>query len=239
METASLKELLREHIELKGLTPKKIADMAGIPDRYIDMLLEGDASRLPPAPYVHGYITKLSGILNFDKDTMWRLYQKESRLTRSGREDRLPDNRFALRRMSRGWTVALIVIVLCIAFGGYNIVGIVTPPELTVTVPASDGSTVAQETILLQGKTNAAYTVTVNGSEVYVGPDGSFQKEIQLQEGVNGVEFVVRKFLGKETHIVRHIVYAPPSPPAPKTELIQTDKKTNAAKNATTTGEGQ
>jgi cytoskeletal protein RodZ len=236
METASLKELLREHIELKGLTPKKIADMAGIPDRYIEMLLEGDASRLPPAPYVHGYIAKLSGILNFDKDTMWRLYQKESRLTRSGNEDRLPNNRFAAHRISRAWVVALAVILVVVAFGGYNAYGILTPPAVVITVPASDNSTVAQETILLQGKTNAAYTVTVNGSEVYVGPDGSFQKELQLQEGVNSVEFVVRKFLGKETHIVRHIVYAP----APKTELIiQTNKKTNANQNATTTGEGQ
>ena len=46
METTSLKELLREHIELKGLTPKKIADLTGIPDRYIEMLLEGDKSKL-------------------------------------------------------------------------------------------------------------------------------------------------------------------------------------------------
>ncbi len=250
METASLKELLREHIELKGLTPKKIADMTGIPDRYIEMLLDGDASRLPPSPYVHGYIAKLSGILNFDKDTMWRLYQKEAPLTRSGREDRLPNNRFAMRRVSHAWVVTLVVILVVVAFGGYNIYGILTPPAVIITVPASDNSTVAQKTILLQGKTDATYTVTINGSEVYVGPDGSFQKELQLQEGVNGVEFVVRKFLGKETHIVRHIVYAPPpslpqlGPASPSQggqgeSTLQTNKKINATENATTTREGQ
>lgn len=236
METASLKELLREHIELKGLTPKKIADMTGIPDRYIEMLLEGDASRLPPSPYVHGYIAKLSGILNFDKDTMWRLYQKESQLTKSGYADRLPNNRFAIRGINRGWTIALFIVALCLVFGGYNIYGIVSSPELVITVPASEGSTVAQETILLQGKTNAAYTVTVNGSEVYVGKDGSFQKEIQLQEGINSVEFIVRKFLGKETHVVRHIVYVPA---VSIVEPIQTtNKKIDGTKNASTTGEG-
>lgn len=227
METASLKELLREHIELKGLTPKKIADMTGIPDRYIEMLLEGDTSKLPPAPYVHGYIAKLSGILNFDKDTMWRLYQKESPLTKSGRDDRLPNNRFALHSISRGWAALGFVLVAVVLFGGYNIYGIVAAPELIITVPASEGSTVAQETILLQGKTDPAYVVTVNGSEVYVGKDGLFKKEIQLQEGINSVEFIVRKFLGKETHIIRHIVYA-----------IPTNEKTNAENASTTTGKG-
>lgn len=238
METASLKELLREHIELKGLSPKKIADMTGIPDRYIEMLLEGDTSKLPPSPYVHGYIVKLSGILNFDKDTMWRLYQKESSLTKSGRDDRLPDNRFRVRGMSRGWTVAAFVAVACLMFGGYNAYGIFAAPELTITVPASDNSTVAQETILLQGKTDPAYVVTVNGSEVYVGQGGLFQKEIRLQEGVNTVEFTARKFLGKETRVVRHIVYAVPAGAEDKPETIQTDKKTDG-KQSTSTGEGE
>lgn len=228
METVSLKELLREHIELKGLSPKKIADITGIPDRYIEMLLEGDTSKLPPSPYVHGYIVKLSEILNFDKDTMWRLYQKESSLTKSGRDDRLPNNRFATRGISRGLAIAVFVFVTCALFAGYNIYGIIATPELLITVPASDNSTVAQEMILLQGKTDPAYVVTVNGSEVYVGKDGLFQKEIRLQEGINSVEFVARKFLGKEAHIVRHIVY-----------VIPTNEKTDAQSTSTTTGEGE
>jgi len=94
-------------------------------------------------------------------------------------------------------------------------------------VPASEGSTVAQETILLQGRTDPAYVVTVNGSEAYVGKDGLFQKEIRLQEGINSVEFVVRKFLGKEARIVRNIVY-----------VIPTNEKIDAKNASTTTGEG-
>lgn len=238
METASLKELLREHIEIKGLSSKKIADMTGIPDRYIEMLLQGDTSKLPPSPYVHGYIAKLSGILNFDKDTMWRLYQKESSLTKSGRNDRLPNNRFAVKGISRGWAVGGFVLVALVLFGGYNIYGIIASPELVITVPASDNSTVAQETILLQGKTDPAYVVTVNGSEVYVGKDGLFQKEIQLQEGVNTVEFAARKFLGKETRVLRNIVYVVPAKEADTPEVIPTNKKTDASKSSTSTGEG-
>lgn len=239
METASLKDLLREHIELKGLTPKKIADLAGIPERYIDMLLEGDAAKLPPAPYVHGYITKLSAILNFDKETMWRLYQKESLLSRSGATDRLPNNRFASRTLTRTATIAVLVAGAVIAYGAYAAYGALMAPDMIITVPINESSEVAQPTIMLQGMTDPAYTVKVNGSEVYVAIDGSFRKELQLQEGSNTVEFTAQKFLGRETRIVRTIMYAPQSERGEK-EMTEEDKptrKSNGKNNATSTEE--
>ena len=225
MENASLKDLLREHVELKGLTAKKIADMTGIPERYIVALLEGTDEYLPPAPYVHGYITKLSEVLNFEKENMWRLYQKESLLRSAGALDRLPMNRFATKPIRRAWIVSGVIALAALIYLGSNIVNIMTPPELTVTVPAQENTTVAQPTIILAGTTNPAYTLSINGSEVYIDKDGSFKKEFQLQEGLNASEFVAKKFLGKETRVVRHIIYTMPkpeevmpgNPPAPQT----------------------
>lgn len=220
METTSLKDLLREHLELKGLTPKKIADMTSIPERYIMTLLEGTDEYLPPAPYVHGYITKLSGILNFDKETVWRLYQKESLLRRAGNEDRLPGNRFAVKPFNRAWLFGTVIIGAGAAYLIFNIYAILTPPALTITIPASENSATAQPTIILQGTTNPAYTLAVNGSEVYIEKNGSFQKEFPLQEGLNTVLFVAKKFLGKETRVVRYIVFT-----SPPTIESQTDAK--------------
>ena len=210
METTSLKDLLREHIELKGLTPKKIADMTSIPERYIMTLLEGTNEYLPPTPYVHGYIAKLAEILDFDKETVWRLYQKESILRHSGNMDRLPNNRFAIRPVKRAWLFGGIIAVALLAYLGSNIWSILTPPLLTITVPATENSTTAQPTIILQGNTDPAYTVAINGSEVYIEPNGSFKKEVVLQEGLNTVEFSAKKLLGKETRIIRYIIYTPP-----------------------------
>jgi hypothetical protein len=205
------------------------------------MLLEGDTSKLPPSPYVHGYIAKLSGILNFDKETMWRLYQKESALMKSGRDDRLPNNRFAVRGMRRGLAAGAFILAAVIMFGVYNAYDAFTAPELVITVPASDNSTVAQETILLQGRTDPSYVVTINGSEVYVGQGGLFQKEIRLDEGINTVEFSARKFLGKETKIIRNIVYVIPAKEKVDEESfikIENNKKINASQS-TSTGEGE
>lgn len=210
MENTSLKDLLREHIELKGLTPKKIADITGIHERYIVALLEGTDEYLPPAPYVHGYIAKLSEALNFEKENMWRLYQKESLLRSAGALDRLPINRFAMKPIGRAWIISGIITLAAIAYLASNIINIMTPPELTVTIPAEENTIVSQPTIILTGTTNPAYTLSINGSEVYIDKDGSFKKEFQLQEGLNASEFVAKKLLGKETRIVRHIIYTPP-----------------------------
>ena len=236
METTSLKDLLREHIELKGLTPRKIADLAGIPERYIDMLLEGDAAKLPPAPYVHGCITKLSAIHNFDKETMWRLYQKESLLSRSAVNDRLPNNRFASRAITRTGTAIVLALGAIVTYGGYAAYGALMRPAMTITVPINESSEVAQPTIMLQGTTDPAYTVKVNGSEAYVEADGDFRKELQLQEGRNTVEFTAKKFLGRETRIVRTIIYS-----LRETEETPEEgepiKKPNGKNNATSTEE--
>ena len=75
MENATLKDLLKEHMELKGLNIKKISDSTGIPERYMEALVEGKNKNLPPAPYVRGYINKLAVVLDFDKETIWRLYK--------------------------------------------------------------------------------------------------------------------------------------------------------------------
>ncbi len=247
METTSLKDLLSQHVELKGLTAKKIADQTGIPERYIEMMLSGNTAKLPPAPYVHGYIAKLAEILDFDKDTMWRLYQKESPLARSGNRDRLPDNRFAAGHLSTGWLVGGSVFALIVAYFGYGAYQAFQPPFLEITTPESENSTVAQPTIILQGRTDHAYTTTLNGSELYVEKSGTFEKEFQLREGLNTLEFSAKKFLGKTSVVIRNIIYAPPPPePEPdasakkKSRLIQTkEPATTTDDQSTTSTSGQ
>lgn len=226
MENASLKNLLREHIELKGFTPKKISELTSIPERYIHALLEGNDAHLPPSPYVHGYITKLSAVLNFDQETMWRLYQKEAVLRSAGQYDRLPNNRFAIKSLERKWMVGGIIGIILLAYLGFNLYDILTPPRLAIIVPAEESITVNREVVIIKGAADPSYTLTINGSEVPIDKDGLFEKEYALQPGGNSIEFIAKKFLGKELRIIRTIVYAAPEPPIEINELQKPDDKT-------------
>jgi len=212
VENTSLKDLLREHLELKGLTAKKVAELTGIPERYIEALLTGNDKLLPPAPYVHGYLTKLAGVLNFDKDTMWRLYQKEAVTIRaSGPSDRLPSNRFAVHYLNKNWLLAGLVIILLLGYLTTNIYQLLQPPSLQILSPAGEDLIVIAPLITLSGSADPRATLTINAEEVYVGDDGRFEKEYRLQSGLNTLEFRVKK-LGKETVVLKQIIFQSPPP---------------------------
>lgn len=225
MENTSLKDLLREHIELKGFTPKKISETTGIPERYVEALLTGNDKVLPPAAYVHGYLAKLAEVLNFDKETMWRLYQKEAALYSSGPLDRLPSNRFAVRTFGKKWLIAGLVLVFLLAYLLTNVYQMLSVPELEIINPAMESIITPSGSITLEGKTDPSYTLTVNGAEVYVNKDGQFEKKFQLQPGLNTVEFRVKRFLGKENLAVRQIIYQSPMVVTQPVEPAKTDDK--------------
>ena len=210
MENNSFRELLKEHMELKGFSNKKIAEATGIPERYIEALINGeDRIILPPSPYVRGYITKLSSILEFDKDMMWRLYQSESQTATSGGFDRLPGNRFAVKTLSKKWLIGSLVGLFAAVYLSSNIYQMFSAPKIKIMVPDKESMVWQFSTIVLRGEIESANTLTINGVEVYVGKDGKFEKDYSLQPGLNTLEFSAKKFLGKEAKIVRQIMYQP------------------------------
>ena len=216
VEAASLKDLLREHIELKGLTTGKITEQTGIPERYLEALLNGNAKLLPPAAYVHGYISKLAVVLNFDKDTMWRLYQKEAGfLQAAGASDRLPSNRFAVHYLNKKWLLVLAIALALIIYLGVNIYQLSLPPALAIATPFEENLVLTTPQLIISGQTDQQATLTINGEEVYVKDDGSFLKEYQLQVGLNNFEIKAKKLLSRERRLTRQIIFQPlPTPPA-------------------------
>ena len=49
MDSASFKDFLQEYVDIKGLSLKKVSDLTGVPERYIEAMLEGNNQALPPA----------------------------------------------------------------------------------------------------------------------------------------------------------------------------------------------
>lgn len=207
MEKTSFRDLLKEHIELKGFNNKKLAELTGIPERYIEALAEGRDQVLPPAPYVRGYITKLSLVLDFDKESMWRLYQSDARIHRSGQADKLPSNRFAVRTIDKRWLIGGLVGLFLVFYLSTNVYQMFNAPDLRINFPATETLVWKQSAITLRGVVESVNTLTINGVEVYVSKDGKFEKDYGLQPGLNTIEFVAKKFLGQTTTVVRQVIY--------------------------------
>lgn len=72
---------------------------------------------------------------------------------------------------------------------------------------------VASPLLVLGGSIKPGDKLTVNGESTYVNPDGSFEKEVLLQKGLNTVELKVARFLGKEKKIMRQFIFEPETKP--------------------------
>ena len=115
---SNIKTLLDEACGLKHIDYAKLAELSGIPERYILAIQNIDTKKLPAAPYVRGYLKKISEVLGLDYTEVLDLYKKELEQKTSGEHDTLPFNRFAIKRFSKK---ILIYSALCILVGTYLI----------------------------------------------------------------------------------------------------------------------
>ena len=85
-----------------------------------------------------------------------------------------------------------------------------TPPTLEVTKP-SNAQTINDGThkTLVEGKTDEASRVTINGRIVVLRNDGSFTYPMSLVDGENNLMIVSSDSAGNQTKIERRVTYQP------------------------------
>jgi cytoskeletal protein RodZ len=192
-------------MESKGMDAGKLSDLTDVPQRFIVSLVDGDFKNLPSEPYIRGYLFKVAGVLDADPNFLWRSFRQSSEIHSSGSADLLPANRFSLQRISskKVWIVLVVLIVL--GFLGFRVDSILGMPTLHVTLP----ETTTSQTINVTGKVNPGDTLTLNNEVVYPDKSGQFEKEVHLETGLNTLEFRAKRFLGRETKIVKQVLYQP------------------------------
>lgn len=204
----SLKETIEEQLSIKGFSLERIAEITDIPLRYLEALIQGNTKKLPAAPYVRGYLFKIGKILDFDGNELWEAYKKESGIKSSGPEDRLPSNRFAIKSINKKYIVIALIIILLVGYLIWQAPRWLGQPPLTV-YPMEEKT--SEPEVVISGKIEPRDKLTINSEEILVDSKGNFSKNYNLQEGPNTIEVKVKRFLGRETKIVRQIEYQPKS----------------------------
>ncbi len=88
-------------------------------------------------------------------------------------------------------------------FLGYRAI---SPPPLIVASPLQDEVSVTGR-IVVKGMTSEQARVTINGEQVAIKPDGGFEQDIVLSEGMNVVTIGASKKYSKERSEERRVVY--------------------------------
>lgn len=204
-----LKTLLSDALELKNVNHEKLAQMTGIAERYLWAIQNLEVDKLPAAPYVRGYLKKISDALNLNHDELWELYKKELETKTSGRYDTLPQNRFAIQHFSRRELFFFAISILLVIYFLTNIPKLTGKPILIVTNPTAPIFAVFEDKIILTGYLNQRDKLTINDQEVFVSRSGEFSREYPLQQGINKIEFKAKRFLGKEVSVIKEVIYQP------------------------------
>lgn len=208
MENLDFSSFLDEKMRERGLTLKKISELTSIPLAHLENLHRGDLDELPSGPYLRGYLGRLGRILDFEPEIWWKHFEKDQGLTGSGGADKLPQNRFALRPLSKyAWFVPLAMIL--VIYLGFRFSAVAGRPMLELREPDAGISTSTGDSQNVSGSTDPGNRVFVNSEEVPVSPEGGFEKRVNLEPGLNSIRIEVRKFLGGAREELRQVIYKP------------------------------
>lgn len=198
-------------LRARGLTAEKLAEMTGVSERFLESLIEDKFEALPSLPYVRGYLIKIADALGLDGEELFKEYLKDNEMVkRSGKNDRLPENRFKTPRLTGKLLIPIILILAVIlylvlripVFGGAN--GLLLR-NLEGEITYSESSVFA-----VSGRIGDSYKLTLNGERIYPDEEGNFTAQVELKEGFNTLVFGVKKFLGKEKAVTKQIFYERP-----------------------------
>lgn len=207
---SSLHEVLKDRLAAKGWNAEHLAKLSGLPESVINALLSGEAKRMPAAPYLQGYLNRIAPLLDLEARALFEAYRDEGAFKSAGPKDELPKNRYALGtgRRERALILGAAVLVI-LAYLGWRGVNLLRQPTLIMLYPAEETVIVAAPTIIVEGVADARDIVRVGGEEAPVAQDGRFRKEYALDPGVNIIEVISTRFLGKEARATRQVIYRP------------------------------
>jgi cytoskeletal protein RodZ len=207
-EIKPISTVILDALRARNLSVEKLAQITGVSDRFIALLLEEEFERMPAAPYTRGYLLKIAEALNLEGEKLWDEYLKNHEaLRKSGPTDTLPPNRFETPRLINRKLVWIgIPVIIILGFFVIRIPSLFGVPYLSIAnVP--DNLIVSTSTYSISGKINPQDQLTVQGEIVYPDQNGDFLKAVMLQPGWNTIEFRFKKLLGIEHVTTKQIFY--------------------------------
>ena len=206
-EQKTIKEVVGEAIGIRGFSVERLSSLTDVPERYLKAIFNEEPEQLPALPYVRGYLIKIAEVLNLDGDELWQVYKKNLNLKTSGEADKLPQNRFALKRFKKRNLIFAILGIFVIIFLFFKAGQFLGAPSLEINNPSADNFITDISFIELRGLVDPQDKLMVNNEEIPTDKNGYFQKEFTLEPGINSIEFKVKRLLGKEVIITRKVIY--------------------------------
>ncbi len=209
----ALGEYMRMRREAKHVSTDEMARELKIAPRYVAALEEGAYHIFPAKIYAHGFLKRSLVFLGitekYQQAACMELFGEEW-LARFPGKDQEPvalptstkKHAWLLTPMRLAQALSVIALAAFLVFLGIQLAHFTGAPRLALQEPV-DAFAVDIPFVRVKGATEKESQLTVNGREVTIDGAGNFDAEIDLQPGVNILEFLVRNRFGKETRVTR------------------------------------
>lgn len=201
-------EMLRSAREKKKLTIDQIEKATKIRAKFLMAMESNEFAKLPGPTFARGFVKNYAAYLGLPiEDTLAffrrQLSPDQTKITVQN-PTRTP---FAGWKFTPQLFTNLVIGLLLLVFFGYLLVSYFQytgSPTLAVSTPANN-VVVSEESIHVTGNTDPGASLTINGQQVSIAENGTFDVAVPLQPGLNTVTVSATNKFGRSHTVVRSL----------------------------------
>jgi transcriptional regulator with XRE-family HTH domain len=194
-----------------GLKLEKVAEKLKINIKYLRILEAGELKKLPAGIYGRNFLKEYALFLQLDVDRLLELFDNET----GEKNNQKPKNIF-IKKTGNAYhfiTIPRIIknliimgfVAIIVAYLAYSINNIISAPKMTILYPEKD-LIIEEHSITIKGQAEPESKITINEETVLMNVNFSFEKTINLKQGINNIEIVAQKKYSKKNIINRKIL---------------------------------
>ncbi len=188
-----------------GLSLEEVARKTGIKPVFIEALEAGSFGKLPAQVYVLGFLRELGALYSVGPEVLLVQFKKEQQIQQQLQKKRQALGKPGYRKYLDkviitprliSLAVGLLFVGLTLFYIVWQVWSINKIPGLRIVEP-QDQAVAAGSYVMVKGQTGAGNSVTINGQNVFVDPQGNFQTQLGLSPGPKEIEVVAKNRFGK------------------------------------------
>jgi len=195
-------------------TLSEMAETCKIRKGYLDALENDRFDQLPAPLYTRNFLRIYVSTMGGDVTYFLERFDAERGTCDFTKAARLPVRRrramefIVASRFVKFGALGLVAIAI-VSYLGSQLVAITAPPELVILSPA-DGLQTPDAIVRVSGQVEDEATVRVNGIDVLLGPDGTFETEVALERGLNVITVEGAKRYSRSATEFRRVIFGQP-----------------------------
>lgn len=206
----SLGEKLKTIRRCADLTLSEVSAKTKIRKTYLKAFEHGDFSKLPDPVYARNFLKVYVKTLGGDVGYFLKQFEEECGSCDFTKNARLPRQRarafqfLVASRFVKVFVVALVTLGI-VGYLGYQIRSILAPPTLIVYEP-NDGIMTQEALITVTGLSEEGASVKINGVDVLLSQNGTFELPVALERGLNVISIESTKRYSRPAMEYRRVV---------------------------------